>query len=242
MNGESRAVRYGGTDVPYRLERRRRKTMAISVLPDGSIEVVAPEIESIERIEAVLVRRMPWIRRQRAEFDRHQPPQPKRQYLSGETHWYRGRQYRLKIMLGLASKVQLTQGRILITTTAPRNTERTRELLEEWRRQRARAVFAERLEKVLPRFHDPDIVRPRSVTIRRLSKRWGSMTAGGGLILNLDLINAPTPSIDYVLVHELCHRLEHHHGRSFWELLERVMPDWLERKAKLEATARAERR
>lgn len=67
------------------------------------------------------------------------------------------------------------------------------------------------------------------------------MTASGRLILNLDLINAPTPSIDYVLVHELCHRLEHHHGRTFWELLERVMPDWAERKTKLEATARIER-
>lgn len=144
-------------------------------------------------------------------------------------------------MVGLASDVRLTQGRIFITTTAPRNTDRTRELLEAWRRKRAGIVFAERLEKVLPRFHDPEIVRPLSVTVRQLSKRWGSMTASGRLILNLDLINAPTPSIDYVLVHELCHRLEHHHGRTFWELLERVMPDWAERKTKLEATARVER-
>lgn len=241
MSSKSHSVLFGKTDVPYHLVRRERKTMAISVLPDGTVEVIAPQAVSIERIEAVLVRRMPWIRRQQAEFERHEQPQPKRQYLSGETHWYRGRQYRLKIELGLASNVRLTQGRILITTTVPKNTERTRELLEAWRRQRARIVFSERLEKVLPRFHDPDIVRPHSVTVRQLSKRWGSMTASGRLILNLDLIDAPTQSIDYVLVHELCHRLEHHHGPAFWQLLEQVMPDWVERKSKLEAAVRTER-
>ena len=71
-----------------------------------------------------------------------------------------------------------------------------------------------------------------------MEKRWGSMTPAGRLTLNLDLIRMPTPAIDYVLAHELAHRIEHHHGAAFWRLLERVMPDWQERKSALE---RAER-
>jgi len=67
------------------------------------------------------------------------------------------------------------------------------------------------------------------------------MTASGRLILNLDLINAPMQSIDYMLVHELCYRLEHHHGLAFWQLLEQVMPDWVMRKPKLGAAVRTER-
>lgn len=238
MSTEPRTLIYGNLDIPYLLERRARKTLAISVLPDGEIEVVAPEEASYEKIEGVLLRRMPWIQKQRADFERLEQPQTARSYLSGESHWYRGRQYRLKVEMGLQQGVKLSRGRLLVISHAPGRPERTRELVDAWRRQRAKAVFAERLEVTLPLFGDPEAVRPKSVVIRQLSKRWGSMSPDGLLLLNLDLINASTPAIDYVLVHELCHRLEHHHGRTFWELLERKLPDWRERKAALERTVR----
>jgi predicted metal-dependent hydrolase len=60
------------------------------------------------------------------------------------------------------------------------------------------------------------------------------MSADGVLGLNLDLIRAPIECIDYVIIHELCHLRFPHHGPRFWDLLERVMPDWRKRKTKLE--------
>lgn len=70
--------------------------------------------------------------------------------------------------------------------------------------------------------------------IRKLEGRWGSMTPGRRLVLNRSLIKAPTPCIDYVICHELCHRFKAHHGLAFWQLLGLQMPDWKDRKQRLE--------
>ncbi len=73
------------------------------------------------------------------------------------------------------------------------------------------------------------------VSIRKLTHRWGSCTKSGRVILNLDLIKAPIHCIDYVIVHELCHRQIHNHSLLFYSLLGRCMPDWEARKSRLES-------
>ena len=68
----------------------------------------------------------------------------------------------------------------------------------------------------------------------QLRQRWGSMTPSGKLILNRVLIRASVEAIDYVITHELCHMRHDHHGTAFFNLLDRVMPDWKKRKIRLE--------
>ncbi|MBD1917273.1 MULTISPECIES: M48 family metallopeptidase [Cyanophyceae] len=70
--------------------------------------------------------------------------------------------------------------------------------------------------------------------IRRLTRRWGSLTATSTLILNRALIRASTKAIDYIITHELCHLVYPDHGRDFVELLTRTLPDWELRKHRLE--------
>lgn len=71
--------------------------------------------------------------------------------------------------------------------------------------------------------------------IRRMETRWGSCTPDGKILLNLKLMQVPKRYLDYVIVHELCHLKEHHHGANFYRLLDRVMPDWETRRAELNA-------
>ena len=87
---------------------------------------------------------------------------------------------------------------------------------------------------MLHRFPDADRFRPAGLIVRRMEKRWGSLSPSGRLLLNRRLIEAPPDAIDYVIAHELCHIAEPHHGAAFYRLLGRVMPDWEERKARLE--------
>jgi hypothetical protein len=67
-----------------------------------------------------------------------------------------------------------------------------------------------------------------------MPKRWGSWTRRSGIWVNPELVKAPATCIEYVLTHELCHAVHGHHGKAFYELLQQVMPDWKERKARLE--------
>lgn len=178
---------------------------------------------------------MRWVLRQQKAFARFGDQQTQRYYLSGEEHRYLGRRYRLKVIQGGVAEVKARGGQLLVKTHRPSRSDETALLLEAWYRLRASEVFVGRLEAVLPLFKRPGEVRPTSLQIRKAAARWGSMTPAGKMILNLELIQKPTRCIDYVIAHELCHWLEPNHGRSFWSLLTRVMPDWQLRKERLEA-------
>jgi predicted metal-dependent hydrolase len=235
---EPRSLVYGTRQIAWTLLRRDRRTLEIAVSPEGAVEAIAPLDAPLAKIEQVLLKRMPWVDRQLRELRGLADAPMARQHLPGETHRYRGRAYRLKVERGIRSEVRLFRGRLVVFSHAPGDREETRRLVEDWYRRIAHRVFAERLEIASARFPDPEAVRPAAWRVRQMKKRWGSMTAAGRLTLNLDLIRMPTPAIDYVLTHELAHRIEHHHGAEFWRLLERVMPDWRDRKNVLEASER----
>lgn len=130
--------------------------------------------------------------------------------------------------------VEVTRGFIIVHTRERDRPEVTRRLVERWYHRQARARFAERLEASLARFPDPEGFRPKGLIVRRMAKRWGSLSPAGRLLVNRRLIEAPVDTIDYVITHELCHMAEPHHGPAFYRLLDRVMPDWVGRKVRLE--------
>jgi predicted metal-dependent hydrolase len=234
MNAETLQLPYGDGRLEFQLKRRARKTLSITVTPDLTIEVVAPLDISIDRIFERVRRRAPWINKQLKFFEQFRPRTPERQFVSGETHRYLGRQYKLKVVLHFQQKVKLKRGLLIVQSHKPQRRDVTKTLVEEWFRNRARVKFQERLEICRERFSNPLDFAPSKLELRRLNQRWGSMTATGKLILNRALISASVDAIDYVITHELCHMEHPHHGPAFFKLLDRVMPDWKRRKAKLE--------
>ncbi|MCA9921447.1 MAG: M48 family metallopeptidase [Anaerolineales bacterium] len=227
-----RTVQYGTTIIQYDLQFALRKTLGIDVHPDLSVSVIAPEGSALADIEARVKKRGAWILRQQREFALYLPHLPARRYVSGETHRYLGKQYRLKVIENLDERVKLTRGRLFVYTTNTKNKERIRSLVTEWYRGHAQRIFAERLDTCFPRVAKYGLDYPE-MEIRQMEKRWGSCTAEGKVLLNLKLIQAPKELIDYVVMHELCHLKEHHHGPSFYALLDRAMPNWRQRRQRL---------
>lgn len=234
MKAERHSVRYGEHRIDFSIVRRDRTTLEIAVEPDASVVVAAPQDAQLAAIEEKVRRRAAWIRRQQRYFIQFLPRTPDRQYVAGETHLYLGRQYRLKIVPHVQAAVKLTRGFIVVQTHRPERADLTRELVEQWYRERAHAKFGERLELNLLRFPAPDDFRPKSLIVRQLRQRWGSMSPASRLLLNRRLIQAPLDAIDYVITHELCHIAVPHHGPEFFELLDRILPDWEKRKHRLE--------
>ncbi|WP_240539618.1 SprT family zinc-dependent metalloprotease [Rhizobium sp. CCGE 510] len=220
--------------LEFTVRRRERKTLEIAVEPDASVVVTAPIDATVEAIEAKVHRRAAWILKQQRYFSQFLPRAPEKTFVSGETHLYLGRQYRLRISSGLKDHVSLTRGFIEVSSTRPNNRDFTRGLVDAWYLQRAHVKYRERLEASIERFAVPDSFRPTGLIIRQLEMRWGSMSPVKRLMLNKRLIQAPVDAIDYVITHELCHISEPNHGAAFYALLDRVMPDWSKRKARLE--------
>lgn len=227
------SIAYAGQKVNYRAHLSARKTLAISVCPDGTVEVVAPVGTDKRVIEQRLLRRAGWVLRQRRYFEQFLPRTPERRYVGGETHLYLGRQYRLKVEGGDEDRVRLTSGYFRITVVGKPSPERVRVLLAGWYRERAESKMKERFEAVRTRFSQTSSHTP-GLTIRPMRRRWGSYSGKGRITLNCDLIRAPLPCIDYVIVHELAHSRHPNHGRAFFDLLSRMIPDWERRKLVLE--------
>jgi len=223
-----------GLRIPFRIEHRRRKKLAISVYPELRLEVVAPEGSAREQVLPKVAKRAGWILRQWRYFERFLPRPPSPRYVSGETHVYLGRQYRLKVQQGESEGVKLL-GRFLHVRVGDRNDAgRVRTLLERWYRKHAERIFRHRLECCLESSSSLKPIDSSRLTIRKMTHRWGSCTKAGDIVLNLELVKAPVQCIDYVLVHELCHRQVHNHSPAFYRLLSRCLPDWERRKRRLE--------
>jgi predicted metal-dependent hydrolase len=232
--GEHLQVEYGSRTIAVEVRRRRRSTLEIAVEPDARIVATAPIGAPLDTIAAKIRKRAPWILRQQRFFEQFLPRRTVRRYVSGETHLYLGRQYRLRIRASQDNAVTLSNGVLLVRSTTPKVTHRIRSLVQRWYRERAAQRFRERLTVCLGRFANSNSFRPDAVVVRGMKRRWGSMSPSGRLMLNTMLIEAPVDAIDYVIAHELCHRAEPHHGARFFDLLEKVMPDWERRKRRLE--------
>jgi predicted metal-dependent hydrolase len=222
-----------GTEAfDYTLRRSARKTLGISVKPDGSVVVTAPEAAEANQIEAVLRKRASWILDKVDESVLRTPPLPPRRYIPGETHYFLGRQYRLRVDPE-ARGTRREDDRIIVGGVASDEPSRIRNRLVRWYELQGYRIFSERLSACIQPFVS-DFKRPK-LKIVEMERRWGSyVPASHSLVLNHVLVQVPVPLIDYVITHELCHLPHPNHGPEFAHLLGKLMPDHARRKAKLE--------
>lgn len=233
MSVTTSSVLFGQHELAFTVEVRPRRTLSISVLPDQRVQVLAPPDVPLAQIQARVARRARWILRQQAYFQQFRPATPARRYVSGETHLYLGRQYRLRFEQAATPQVKLSRGRLVVFTPQPPAVNLTADLLRQWYQQRAADQFATVLRQCLPLLSEYALPLP-TLHCRYLQKRWGSCSPAGRITLNTDLIRADKSCIAYVILHELCHLVEPNHSRRFYRLLATVLPDWERRKAKLE--------
>ncbi|WP_298861528.1 SprT family zinc-dependent metalloprotease [uncultured Microbacterium sp.] len=219
------------------MERRERSTLAITVLPSTQVQVIAPLNATDEEISKRVRKRGRWVLSQQEYFAQFLPHTPPRRWLPGETHRYLGRQYRLRIEADsshLPPSVKL-RGRFFMISGVRFSDSVTIEMvLTDWYRDHASIQLPRRLDACIARFPSRDSYMPTAVQLRTMRTRWASMSPSGRLTLNPALVQAPIDCIDYVVTHELCHRAVPDHSSEFHALLAEVMPDWEDRKARLE--------
>jgi predicted metal-dependent hydrolase len=141
-------------------------------------------------------------------------------------------------------------GQLVLTTTEPTaecpsptaESDHVKQLLDAWYLRRAKRELAARLQACWadPSGEETSPFNGRplpTLRVKHMRSRWGSMSPKGAMSLRADLVRAPVECIDYVIVHELCHLVHPHHGRPFWAMVERLMPDWKHRRCRLQLLA-----
>lgn len=236
MSNYSSSLKYGTEHIVFEVVYTTRKTMEIAVHPDARIIVKVPTGISADKIAARLAKRARWIRKQINYFQQFIPCTPPRQYVGGETHLYLGRQYRLRIRKRKESYVKLQGAYFQISTPSHTSREIVKGLIDQWYKEHALRIFTQRLEICFEKASGLKVPCP-NIQLRKMSKRWGSCSKTGYILLNTELIKAPLYCIDYVIMHELCHLKDHTHSHKYYRLLAKFMPDWERRKERLERAA-----
>ncbi len=205
--------------------RKDIKNLHLGVYPpNGRVRVAAPLRISDAAVRLAVVAKLGWIKRQREKFGA-QPRESKREMVSGESHYFLGRRYRLRVVKGPGPSAVRRLGRAFIEMhVADGATREERErVLHRWYRQRLRELARPMIEKWQVSLG----VEVRSWGIKRMKTKWGTCHEDAGRFwINLELVKKPVHCLEYIIVHELTHLLERHHNDRFVAIMNRHLPQW----------------
>jgi predicted metal-dependent hydrolase len=239
LNSKKSLLQYGDEQIEYSLISSKNDAwrVIIKVYPDCHVVVQAPEKATEDEVISAIKKRSRWIHNQIIFFRSQLEYITPRQYVSGETHYYLGRQHLLKVIASSAKdkQVKLLRGKLEVIILNKQNKVHVKQLLQAWYKEKALEVFSRRLDAMLEQ--TLWVSERPSIRIQSMQTQWGSCSPHGRLTLNPHLVKAPRECIDYVILHELCHISEHNHSKRFYRLLKQVMPNWQKVKERLDSMA-----
>ena len=230
MNTNSCMLQVG--NIEALVMRKPIKNLHLSVLPPGGkVRVSAPLTMKDDAIRTLLATRLGWIKRQQEKF-RTQERQTPRDYVSGESHYYWGKRYRMEVIYDDNPPKVILKGKdkIILSVRPDSNRTKREQVMMDWYRKELRVIansLIERWQKVIG-------VHLREWGIKRMKTRWGTCNQKAGRIwLNLELAKKPEHCLDFIIVHEMTHLLERSHNDRFKAHLDRFMPRWRQYKEEL---------
>lgn len=210
-----------GRTVPYTVTTSRRaRYPRLTVAPGTGLRVVAPRGYDPTRLLDFIHRHQRWIL---THLDRiaAQPAVPDADAPLPETLTVYGIPYALCVTIALGACPHVAPDGTTLTVTAP-DMPSARAALEGWCREAARTVL---VPCVAERARSLGVTYGR-IAIRDQRTRWGSCSRAGNLNFNWRLVLAPPAVLDYVVVHELAHRIELNHSPRFWQIVARYCPEY----------------
>lgn len=192
--------------------------------PEGRVRVAVPEHVTDERIRLAVIDKLAWIKKQQAEF-MAQPRQSAREMVTGESHYFFGRSYRLEVIEKTGKhKVELAgASKIRLCVTENTSTERRLKLINEWYREQLKQL----IPKLVEQWQTKIGVTANDWGVKKMKTKWGSCNIEEKRIwINLDLAKKPPECLEYIIVHELVHLLERNHNSRFIAFMDEFMPKW----------------
>jgi predicted metal-dependent hydrolase len=232
MSTESAEIRVSGLAV--QIVRKDIKNLHLGVYPpNGRVRVAAPLSVSDDAVRLAVIGKLGWIKKQQAQFAA-QPRQTEREMVSGESHYYLGRRYRLRVVErdGPSRVVLRNRTTLELQVRSEYEAKEREQVLRRWYRERLREL----VPPLLAKWEAILGVRAASVGVRKMKTKWGACSLDARRIwLNLELAKKPVQCLEYLIVHELTHLIERHHNDSFVSLMDRNLPQWRHHRKALNA-------
>lgn len=223
MTTETHQIKVSGLTVD--VVRKDIKNLHLAVYPPaGRVRVAAPLRVSDEAVRLAVISRLSWIKRQRTKFT-GQARQSKREYVSGESHYFQGQRYRLNVIYqsGISRVVIRNKSALDLFVRECSDKAQREKVMLAWYRQHLKEQIPELIEKWEPIL----AVHVADWRVKQMKTKWGTCNIEAGRIwLNLELAKKSTQCLEYIVVHEMVHLLERHHNDHFAELMSKFMPQW----------------
>lgn len=232
---ESSSIRFGKRDIHFEIYRssKRRKTVSVIVDPDYGVSLKSPMHVDRETLNAIALDKGAWIVKKMKSHEESRYDVPEREFITGESVQYLGRNYILKIisdpLLRNGGFCQIKGKHLECYVPDKRDEISSLKAIKQWYQKRAYMKIQERVT----RYAEAMSLPYGQIMIREQKKRWASCDAKGNLRFNWQIIMAPLKLVDYVVVHELTHIRVHDHSAAFWRAVGTVLPDYEDRKEKL---------
>lgn len=230
---EEHVLTADGITVKYFVIRRRSmKNLRMRVGDKGEIVVSCSPRTALWRIEAFVVKNIPWISKQQAKIKEEGTGEPRR-YVNLEKYLFCGKEYTLVVLTGAKEKVNINGDFLVLTVKNEGDTEKKRRLLDNWYRRQAKAVFESRFRALAEKYREY-FKDDYKLVVRQMKARWGTCIINKKtVVLNFKLIYADVKYLDYVIMHELCHFYHRNHDRAFYSMLGSFVPDCKQLKKQL---------
>ncbi|MBS5645224.1 MAG: M48 family metallopeptidase [Clostridiales bacterium] len=203
--------------ISYSIHRSYRKTIAITITPEGEVLVKAPKRLPKAFIEGFVSSKADWIA---DALEKRKKLEEQKKSFRLESICFLGGEYPVRI--GPAGSAVRFTGKYFQVPKGPKEEQMRQVTL--WMKAQAKEIFSARVELYAKEMN----VRPKAVKVSSAKTRWGSYSSKGNVNLNWKLLFAPGQAVDYVVVHELAHAIEMNHGPQFWRIVAQVMPDYEE--------------
>ncbi|MEA3326082.1 MAG: SprT family zinc-dependent metalloprotease [Chloroflexota bacterium] len=212
-------------DLVVDVHRKDIKNLHLGVYPpEGRVRVAAPLNIDDEAVRLFVISKLGWIKKQQREF-LAQPRQSKREYISGESHYFLGDRYLLNVVYRKGHPKVSIRNKTYLDLFVREGSDLAyrKRVMTEWYRSELKALAAPLVEKWKTEMDVP----LTHWGIRSMKTKWGSCNIEKGrILLNLELAKKPQHCVEYIIVHELVHLLGRHHNDRFVALMDQYMPQW----------------
>lgn len=213
-------ISINGKEVRCEQKRSHRRSIMAKIRRDGVIEVKTPLLFRENDMITFLMQHHKWIENHYDKLQNIESQEKK--YISGESHYYLGKKYELKVIIGNKNSITIEDNLLIVNA---KSSEIVKEQMNKWYRNRAKLVFNALIPPIAEKFKRYNVASAK-ITIRDMRSRWGSCSRKGNISLNLQLVKLPENCIRQVIIHEMCHLVYFNHQAEFYALMEEMMPDW----------------